>query len=192
VLHAARRAAEVTWALRAYDTSAEFLGAALEALAESGERDDLERARLQVRLFGALGRRDDLDRARTLATAAIPVLDAGGAHDEADRARLELAQILAMHACHSEALPHLDAILSRRGAAAGIDAFTAWVLAERAVARDLSGHPRELRSTGERLLEAGRALRSPELRERGLMLLRNWTATQTVELDRALRLSRRL
>ncbi len=181
-------AGEAAASLHAFDEAARLLGEALEAHTRMGG-DAARSARLQLSLFPALGHLGEIARAREIAERAIHSLEAMGETTEADSARATLARLLIQHAMPTEAIRLLEPAAHRAGRA---DVSRGEVLAQYAVALDLTGDSGAMRQTALRLRRLARRLRSPELEKRSQIVLRNWYANHSSSVSRALALSRKL
>lgn len=174
----------------AFEDAVHFFRAALAALDRCGVSGAVERAELNGNLSVALGRTGRVDEALDLARRAIREFSRLRRADLANQTRASIASTLILHARHRDALPFLSAVV--RSHVGSIDAFTAHVLGQYALALDLTGRSDEMRSTAEQLLEVANRLRRPEFRFRALHLLRTWQANHTDDFKKTLSLSRRL
>jgi hypothetical protein len=175
--------------LHAPAEAARLLGEALAARERMGGANSIEAEKLRLGLFPVMAQAGGMDPARALALRAIESLEARADWAAADQARLTLARLLRHHAQPGESLRVLEPALRRsteRREPSGA------LLAEAAVALDLTGEAAGMRQTAARLLRIARRARDSALEEQALTVERNWWANHSVRLARALSLSRRL
>jgi tetratricopeptide (TPR) repeat protein len=181
-------AGDVASALYAPAEADRFFELALQAMARIPEVAELDRADLYTKRVSSLGRMGRVEEARKLADRAIAVFEDLGEFEKAARACGAVGSILVLHARHNDALPYLKKAAATRPDV--LDEFRGAVLAQYATALDLTGRSDQMRSVAEELLAAVRP-GNPELRERALMIHRNWYANHTTDVERARVLNRR-